>query len=143
MLDLKLLSIRHHPLLMNIFSIGRLHPLPSPHHCLTHSQHCILYIHHQSSVPGNPKMMSDLIPLFHSDLHPVILLLLQQFLRTQHTSTDSQQARTYDSFRLDGSMSPWHPHEAPQICHWVCPFIHTHQIWSKTESTWQHLGMPI
>lgn len=33
----------------------------------------------------------------------------------QHTSTDSQQARTYDSFRLDGLMSPWHPHEAPQV----------------------------
>lgn len=78
-LDLKLLSIRHHPLLMNIFSIGLLHPLPSPHHCLTHSQYCILYIHHQSSVPGNPKMMSELVSLFHSDLHPVILLLVSYF----------------------------------------------------------------
>lgn len=63
------------PLLMTIFSMG-----PSlPFNITTHSQSCILYIHHQSSVPGNPKMMSELVSLFHSDLHPVVLVLVSYF----------------------------------------------------------------
>lgn len=44
----------------------------------------VLCIHHQPSVPGIPKMMSDLNPLFHSDLHPVILFLVSYFFHFFH-----------------------------------------------------------
>lgn len=101
----------------------------APFNITTHSQSCILYIHHQSSVPGNPKMMSELVSLFHSDLHPVVLVL--QFLKKQHKSTSTQMARTHYCFRPDEFLSPWHLHEAPQMCHWVCPFINTQHTWRK------------
>lgn len=72
----------------------------------------------------NPKMMSDLILLSHTDLPPVILVLFPQSLRIQNMSTDNQLARAYNPLNLDGFVSPCHPHAVTQICHWVCPFFH-------------------
>lgn len=37
----------------------------------SHTSSIFFYINHQSSVPHNPKMMSDSSLLYHSDLHPV------------------------------------------------------------------------
>ncbi|CAB1422969.1 unnamed protein product [Pleuronectes platessa] len=58
-------------------------------------------------------MVSDLLLLSHTDLPPVILVLLPQSLR-QHLSTDTQLAGAYDSLNLDGFLSPYHPHAVTQ-----------------------------
>lgn len=42
----------------------------------SHTSSIFFYIHHQLSVPHNPKMMSDSSLLFHSDLHPVHLVFV-------------------------------------------------------------------
>lgn len=65
----------------------------------------------------NPKMMSNLILLCHTDLRPVILVLLPQPTRIQHLSTDTQLDGAYSPFNLDGFVSPCHPHAVTQICH--------------------------
>lgn len=61
----------------------------------------------------NPKMMSDFILLSHTDLPPVVLVLVPQSPRVQHMSPDTQLARAYDPLSLDG----FHPHAVTQICH--------------------------
>ncbi|TMS11110.1 hypothetical protein E3U43_020103 [Larimichthys crocea] len=58
--------------------------------------------------------MSDLILLSHTDLPPVILVLLAQSLRMQRKNTDTQLARAYDPLELDGFISPCHPQAVPQ-----------------------------
>merc|ERR1719369_1325281 len=63
----------------------------------------------------NPKMMSDLTLLSHTDLPPVILVLLLQSLRNQHMGTDTQLAGAYDPLNLDGLVSPCHLHRVTQI----------------------------
>lgn len=79
-------------------------------------------------------MMSDLILLSHTDLHPVILVLSLR--------TDTQLAGAYNPLDLDGFASPCHPHAVTQICHWVCLFLPLHITfeegwgWVNLKSSW-------
>lgn len=76
------------------------------------------YVHHHSSVPGKSQDDVRLDPaLPFTILPPVILVLLPQFLRIQHMSTDTQLASAYDPLNLDGFVSLCHPHTVTQICH--------------------------
>lgn len=72
---LSLSSTYCHLCSVDFCSLWRLHTIVS------HTPECsILCVHHQSSVPDNPEMMSDLMLLFHPDLHPVILVLVSSFV---------------------------------------------------------------
>ncbi|KAL6108828.1 uncharacterized protein ACO6RY_12087 [Pungitius sinensis] len=84
-------------------------------------------------------MMSDFILLSHTDLRPVLLLLLPQSLSLQHTSTYTELPAAHNPLNSEAFVSSCHPHAVTQICHSVNPFslhIPFDESWVNMKPSW-------
>lgn len=95
------------------------------YHCFTHSKFWILYVHHPPSVPGKSQDDVRIDPDTHTDLPPVVLVLLPQSLRIQYMKHPHQQlVGAIDPFNVDGLESPCLPPPVAQICHVLSSIAH-------------------